>query len=270
MGIGEEALDPAIAPSDRPAERARRKEDGGVFRIALRLHSEPAAHVMGEHADRRERHLEDALGQELAHHRDALGAGNQRVALPLGVPHSDAGARLHRSRREPRVEEPHALDMGGTREGRLDRTGIAIGPVERDIAGRRAVDRRRTGGGGALDVGGARELGIVDRDPLGGILRLLPRLRHHDRHRLADVADAIDREHRHGSGNHRLAVTPDRAGDRRNGAEPGGGEIRAGIDAEDAGHRARPPQRPPPEASHGRPARARTPHGRLPRHRDRR
>ena len=52
------------------------------------------------------------------------------------IPYADAGARLHRDRRKPRVVEPHALDVGGTCEGGVRGGGVPVGPVERDVVGR--------------------------------------------------------------------------------------------------------------------------------------
>ena len=81
--------------------------------------------------------------------------------------------------------------MRGARERGLDRAGVAVLPVERDVARRLVPDRRRAGRGRPLDVRERRQFVQVEDDRLRGVLRLRRRLRDDDRDRLADVADAF-------------------------------------------------------------------------------
>ena len=87
--------------------------------------------------------------------------------------------------------------------------------------------------------GSARQLVVIDAHRLGGVLRLRQRFRDHDRDRLADIADAVRRQHRHRGRKHRLAVAAGKHRDRRDRAEPVGRRILAAVDAEHARHRAR-------------------------------
>ncbi len=238
-GVGEEALHPGVAPLHRTPDLACRIKDRGILRIALRLHAKAAADIVGQHADRGERHLEHALGQQLAHDRDALCRSDQRVFLLRLVPHADAGARLERDRRKARVVEPHALDVGRACEGGIRGGSVSVGPVERDVAGPLLVDRDSAAGGRAQHIGGGRELFEIDRHLLGCIERLRQRLRHDDRNALADIADAVDRERRHRGREHRLAVPAGKDRDRRDRAKAVIAEIAAGEDAEHARHSAR-------------------------------
>jgi hypothetical protein len=64
------------------------------------------------------------------------------------------------------------------------------------VAHRRAVGVERLGVGRPLGVGDDRQRLVLDDDRLGGAARLLRVLRGDDRHRLAEVADAVDRQHR--------------------------------------------------------------------------
>ena len=108
--------------------------------------------------------------------------------------------------------------MRRLREGGVDGLRVAIGPVKRDIAGRLRMQRGGRGIHGPLDVGGHGQIVIVDGDGFGGVLRLRQSLRDHDRHRLTDIADLIDRQHRDASSKHRLAVAAGGACNRRDSA----------------------------------------------------
>jgi len=79
-------------------------------------------------------------------------------------------------------------------------------PVVAKIARRLGVDlwRARLQRRGRVD--GGRLLGIIDIDEFGGIARLGQRLGDDDRHRVADIADPVDRQHRVRRFGHRRAV----------------------------------------------------------------
>ncbi len=238
--IGQKAFDPAVAPLHRTSGFARRVKDRAIFGIGLRLHPETAADVVGQHADLRQRHLEHALGQQLAHHRNALRGRDQRVALRFFVPQTDSGTRLERYRRKPRIVEPHALDMRSSREGRVDRGDVSVAPVQRDVARHIVVKPRRVFGHRAFDVWKRIPVHRSRPGPASAAsCACRKRFRDDKRHGFADEANAVDRQHRHRRRDHRLAVTPDRTGNGRNSAKSVGREICARDHRDHTGHRTR-------------------------------
>src|SRR3970282_2299329 len=62
-------------------------------------------------------------------------------------------------RAEPRVEQPHALDVRGAGERGVDHRRVAVGPVEGDDVRRLGPDRLRARRHGVLAVGGGGQLG---------------------------------------------------------------------------------------------------------------
>jgi len=142
MRVREEAFDAAVAPFHRSAGFPCGVKDGAILGIGLSLHPKPAADVISENPYLRKRHLEDAFGKQLSHHRHALRGRNQRIALGFLVPHANACTRLQRDRRKPCVLQAHPLDMRGFREGGLDRCTVAVPPVERNVARRPVVAER--------------------------------------------------------------------------------------------------------------------------------
>ena len=182
--------------------------------------------------------LNTDFGQHLAHHGNALRGRDQGVALSVRIEAGDGGARLHGAGCKTGIGEPHALDVGGAREGRVDRGRVAVLPVERDVAGCLGPHLRGVRGHGPHHISHGRQMVVGDVHRLGRIQRLRQRLRDHDRDRLADIAHALGREHGHPGGEHRLAVAPREDGDRRNGADAVGHKLAPGDHADDAGHAA--------------------------------
>ena len=236
MGVGEKALKPGRAPFHRPADAARCVQQGGVVGIGLHLHSKAAAHVVREDANLARRNLEDAFGKDLSDHGHALRRRDQRVAPALRIEARDGGARLHRARRQARVDQPHPLDMRSARERGIDRCHIAVLPVERNIARRAPPDRRRVLRHCALHVRRSGQRIELDLDRFGGVARLIRRLRDHDGDRLTDVAYALRGQHRHRGLKHRLAVAPIEGSNRRNVADVVRREIAARDRGDDARH----------------------------------
>ena len=134
VGIGKKTFEPRRAPFGGTAGPARRIQQGGVFRISLRLHAEAAADVGGENADLLRSDLEHTLSQHAPHHCDALRGSRQGVALALGIPARNRGTGLHRGWRKSRVEQPHAFDVRCLCECLLHRVCVAVLPIENDIA----------------------------------------------------------------------------------------------------------------------------------------
>ena len=73
LEVGQERLGTVAGPSDRPADHARRPQDGKLLGIDHGARAEAAADVLRDHADALGRHLE-RLGQRLPLARDTLAA----------------------------------------------------------------------------------------------------------------------------------------------------------------------------------------------------
>ena len=69
---------------------------------------------------------------------------------------------------------------------------VAHLPVEHDVVLDVVVHQRRAGLGRFVGADGVRPGRVVDLDQLGGVLGLLQRLGHDQRHRIADMADAAE------------------------------------------------------------------------------
>lgn len=104
---------------------------------------------------------------------------------PLAVPVGQTSAGLHAGHHHTVLPHRQPGDMDGRCKGRLDRLGIAQLPVHRDIVRGLRVDRRAAGGKRQMRL----QLVEVEQDRLCGIERLRAGLGHHQRQRLADVAD---------------------------------------------------------------------------------
>ena len=187
---------------------ARRIEERGVFRIGLHLHAEAAADVVREHADRRQRNLEDALGQQLAHHRDALRAARSACSARSAGSNAPMPARGSIALGASRVSISRTRSTCAARANAA--STAAASPSSQSSAmlpGAFRPDRWRILRHRALDVRTRAASAIeLDAQPLRRRPRLRQRLRDHDGDRLADVADAVRRQHRHRGREHRLAV----------------------------------------------------------------
>ena len=118
MGIGEKALQPAGAPLHRPSDAACCVQQSGIFGIDLYLHSKAAAHVVREDANLAQRNFEHAFRKNFSYYGHALRRRDQRIALSMHIEARDCGARLHRARRQTRIDQPHPLDVRGTAQTR--------------------------------------------------------------------------------------------------------------------------------------------------------
>ena len=138
----------------------------------------------------------------MAHH--ALAAGDQGVAVLGRIVEAAGGARLHLAIDDPLVGQVVLDHQRGVGEAALDRLGIAVVRPQADIA-RRALPQLRCG---SVERVRHRHHGrqhlVVDLDRLGGVARLIERLRHDQRHRLAHIAHALAREHRLGLLEHEM------------------------------------------------------------------
>ncbi len=80
---------------------------------------------------------------------------------------------------------------------------------------------------------------VLDRDQLGGVLRLVERLGDDERHRVADIADAVLRQERLRADKGRRAAPPPARHQRAQRAEPAPPQFVAGQDREHARRRPR-------------------------------
>ncbi len=88
----------------------------------------------------------------------------------------------------------HARHVFRLGEGLVGRGAIAVLVVDREIARHVGVQHRRARRERVLRLDHRRQVAVVDRDQLGGILRGGFALRHHQRDRLADEPHAPVRE----------------------------------------------------------------------------
>jgi hypothetical protein len=233
--VAEERFRACALPFDRPSGRLRGEQAGDVFRIGLGFHAEPAADIVGHHMHLLRRYLKDRFGQHAAHGVDPLRAGDQLVAVIVGVPAGGGAARFHRRDGDAVGLERQPGDMGRARERGIGLLGVANAKIEADIVRHVVPDLRRAIGDGVFHVDDCRqgveiELDQVDRiDCLGGGLR------DHQSDDLADMADLADRDRGTRCQNNRRAVI---AGERRhvgNIADAGRAQIFPGKNTDDAG-----------------------------------
>ncbi len=231
--IGDEGLRAVGVPLHRPAELARGPGDDHVLRVEVDLGAKAAAHIRGDHSHLALRQAEHECGHQQALDMRVLARDVQRVAV--------IGARVARIRRarldgvghQAVVHEVELGDMRGACEGGVDRAPVAdrpdiAGVVRRNLMQRRAALRLR-----GVDHGGKRL--VIHFDQLGRIARLRLRFGDHDCDALADVAHLALRERRIGRLLHRLALDVGDQPAAGQAADLGGGEVRAGVDGDDAG-----------------------------------
>ena len=237
--VGHEALGAVAGPLHGSAQLLRRVEAKDVLAIGAGSHAERAAHVVADHAQLVLRHMQDRLGHRLSHAVRALGAGIERVALLELVVLADAGARLHRRDGDAADGEIQGGDVIGLLERRVGRRLVALLEDEADIVRALVPD----GGRAVLQrVRGVRDRGqglVVDLDQLGGVARLGVGLGDHEGGVVADQADAVLAQRRVGRREHGRAVGLVARHGAGNVAEPGGRDIDAGIDRENARRRLR-------------------------------
>ena len=241
MGRRHHVLAPVLGPLHRPPHRHRGRRDQEVFRIAVGLGPEAAAHVGRDDPDL-------VGGQPEGGHEPRLDEVDDLRAVPRGealvalIPLRDDAPRLHRhadiALDVKTLAHPHVGFGEGAR-------GIseARAEMDADVAGDLRVDERRSELHSRDDVGDDAERLVVDLDQLGGVLGERAALRQHHGHDLADVAGhvAAERElrrllHRH---------VDARGEPRRDGAEERQRlhEAREVGEREDAGAEAAPPRR---------------------------
>ena len=177
---------------------------------------------------------------------DAAGAGVERVASGRRVVDADRGARLHRHAGDAIDPGVEPRDVGGARERRIGRFGVADLGVDHDVR-QVVVEPRRVFFDRRRRVGHGRQRLVVDDHFSAASLACSDRLGDDEGDRGADVADAIGRQHVMRRHRHRRAVAVGQhdvgrragGGEMRNALEPVGQRVLAGQHREHAGHGAR-------------------------------
>ena len=149
-------------------------------------------------------------------HRDES-SGELDVDEPL-----DRGARI------ARIAHRDRHPVRGARERSVG-VAVAEAPVAHDVRADVAVQQRCAGRGRGDRIDHRVELAVLDLDPFERVFGRITVARHHHRHRLPRVTHPIDRK----------CVMPHRLlhpGDERPGPR---GDLRAGQDDDDLGHRER-------------------------------
>ena len=209
--VGDEGLAAVGRPSDGPPQPLRRPEHQRHLRVHAAAHAEAAADLARHHAHVALRHAQDVREDGAAAVR-ALDARVQRVAGRAPVVLADGGAGLERRDRHAgdREVEPGHVGRGG--EGAIDGLAGAGLPDERDIVGGLVPDRRRARAPGIGRRGHRGQRLVLDVHQRRGVGRLLRRLRDHQDHGIADVADPPAGQRRTRRGERRRAAGPLAAG----------------------------------------------------------
>ena len=196
----EQAVGAGLGVLDRLADALRREERQHLLGDQLQLAAEPAADVRRDDPDLLLRRTGQQRQQEAQDVRDLGGRPDGESAAATRRVDDDA-ARLHERRNQPLLHVAPLDDDLGARErlvggpagagrARVEDPGVALVGALVRVHQLGAVGERR------LHVEHDRQRLVVDVDRLervdGGGLAA----RHHDRDRLADVADLVDRERR--------------------------------------------------------------------------
>lgn len=141
LGVGQEGFLPLGDPLDRPADLLGRPGHQDMLRVEKDLHPEAAADVLGDDANPVLRHLEDRSGELRADEVRALRGGMEHEAAVALLVVADGAARLHRVDDQPVVDQLDRDRLVGLGEGRVDALGIALRPIETDVARRLVPDQ---------------------------------------------------------------------------------------------------------------------------------
>ena len=238
LRVGQERFRARRGPLHRPADQLGGQQHQRDLVVDRRLHAEAAADVAGDHAHLHLRHLEHGLGELAAERMRALQRGVDGVAAVGRIVVAERAARLHGGGGDAVDHEVMLDHVGGLGERRIGLGLVAGGVDERDVVLAVVEHQRRAGRGGLGGRHHRRQRLVVDLDQLGGVGRLVPGLRHHERHVVADPAHPVLDQRRVLRPVHRRAVAPLHAAGDRQVAEAGGRPVGAG--------RAPPARRAPP------------------------
>ena len=236
--VGHEAFRALGGPFDRLAHLAGGPGDDRLLGVMVDLRAEAAADIGRDDAQPRLRDVQHEGAHQQPDHVRVLAGRIERVLAGRAVELADRGARLHRVRHEPVVDEVELDDPRRLGDRGIDRGRIAEVPVVADIAGRLVGQTCGAPGFSAsaasTTAGSTR---VVDRDLLGGVARLPEALGDHHRDRIADMAHPVDGEHRMRRLLHRRAVLRIDQPAAGQPADAVGRHVLAGEDGDDAGRR---------------------------------
>src|SRR5437763_3282665 len=239
LRVGHEALRALGGPLDRLPDLAGRPGDDRLLGIMEDLRAKPAADIRRDDPQLGLRYVQYVGAHQQPDHMRVLAGRVERMLAGRAVVFADRGARLHRIGDEAVVDQVELDDLGGLADCGLHRGGIAQMPIVADIARRLRPDLRRTRLQCRDNIDDRRLDGVIDRDFLGAVARLSQGLGDNDRDGIADMTNAIDREHRMQRLLHWRAVF--------RGNQPAAGQaanlilghVLAGEDGDDAGRRGR-------------------------------
>ena len=119
-----------------------------------------------------------------------------RVVVAAGVVLRHGGARLHRIADQAVIDQADLGDMRRISKRRSRGLGIAALPVETGVVGNLIKNRSGAWANGVEDADHRRQHLVVDFDRFGRLAGLIERFGDHERHRIADTADLVDRHRR--------------------------------------------------------------------------
>ena len=143
MRVGHEAFRALGGPFDRAAQLAGGPGDDRLFGVMVDLRAEAAADIGGDDAQFRLGDVEDEGAHQEPDHMRVLARRVERVLAGRAVKLADRGARLHRVRDEPVVDEVELDDVRRLGEGRFDRGESPMLPVVAEVARHIGKDLRR-------------------------------------------------------------------------------------------------------------------------------
>ncbi len=239
MRVGDETFRALAGPFHRTADEPRRPQADDFFRIDENLRAEAAADIRRDHAQLVfRRHADEGRNHQPRDMRILRGVP-QRKAFAARIVIGERGARLHRIRHQPVVDELQRRDvLGGLERGR-GRIRIADMPVVDRVVGRGLVNLRRAFCRGLGGIDHRRQHLIVDDDFFRRVLGLRQRFGDHDRDRVADVVGLVRRNRRMRRHLHRRAVLGKHGPAADQSAKFCRRKIRAGQHRDDAGHAGR-------------------------------
>ena len=136
--VGDEGLRPRRGPLHRPADRLGGEGDEGLLGVVEDLRAEAAADVGRHHPQLVLGDAEHEGAHQQPDHVRVLAGGVERVLVVGRVVLADRGARLHRVRHQPVVDELERGHVRRRRDRRVDRGAVVLdeAPVEAEVAGR--------------------------------------------------------------------------------------------------------------------------------------
>ena len=233
--VGHERLGAVRGPLDRPADLPGRPQHRGLLLVDEDLRPEPAAHVGCDDVQLVLRRDLDEGGEHQAVDVRVLAREPQRVVAGGGVVVADGGPRLHRVGDEAVVDEIETGHVMRAGKRLVDGRAVSDLPVVAEVAGGFGVNLRSSFGERVAHGHRRRKRGVAHLHPFRRVARRLRALRHHDGHRVSDVAHRVGREDGMGRRLVGLAVLAGDhpAADER--ADPVAGHVRPGQDRHHAG-----------------------------------